>query len=237
MLKNFFTANKLKILAILLMLLDHVIAVFIPITSPELILLRMPGRIVAPIMCFFIAEGYHYSKNRKRYLSRLILFGVISHIPFVLAIGYGLFEKTNIMFTLALGLIALISLKNKNLHLIFKLFITFICILLSIFCDWGYIVVLWIICFGLLQENGRRAQILGFIAISIFAFLLPTYLPIAQIPGAIYYLICYSGIFLLIPLLLLYNGKLGKKSKIISLGFYIFYPLHLSIIYLLTLVI
>lgn len=55
-----FTSNQLKIIAAAAMLLDHCAAVFVPYEAPAYMFLCMPGKITAPIMCFFIAEGYYH---------------------------------------------------------------------------------------------------------------------------------------------------------------------------------
>ena len=60
-----FNANQLKLIAILAMVVDHTAIVFVPDSFPAMWLLRMIGRMTAPIMCYFIAEGYYYTSNLK----------------------------------------------------------------------------------------------------------------------------------------------------------------------------
>ena len=66
-------SNTIKVIAILAMTIDHVTWLVYPGFSREIlpIMLHIIGRITCPIMCFFIAEGYHYTKDIKRYTIRL----------------------------------------------------------------------------------------------------------------------------------------------------------------------
>jgi hypothetical protein len=65
------SSYTLKNLAIFAMFFDHIFAVFVPQDSLEGVALRILGRIAAPIMCYMIAEGYHYTSNLKKYIVRL----------------------------------------------------------------------------------------------------------------------------------------------------------------------
>lgn len=227
----FLTANKLKIIAIMAMFFDHFVAVFLPHSTVLGLALRFPGRIAAPIMCYFIAEGFHYTSDRKKYILRLLIFAFISHIPFNLCFGYAFFQATSVIWGLSMGLVALTAMKDERLPILFKPIILGICCLLSVTANWNYISVLWIVSFGLLRGNFRN-QIIGFCAIGILFHLIPTYLNFGFTHEG--YPHWYQlGIFLTIPLLAMYNGRLGKKSPVISWAFYIFYPSHLLLIYFL----
>ena len=59
------SSYTLKNLAIFAMFFDHIFAVFVPQDSLEGVALRIAGRIAAPIMCYMIAEGYHYTSDLK----------------------------------------------------------------------------------------------------------------------------------------------------------------------------
>ena len=76
------------------------------INAPLYLLLRAIGRISFPIYCFFIVEGLKYTHSRWKYLLRLIIFALISEIPFDMAIfGRVIYASyQNVYFTLALGL-------------------------------------------------------------------------------------------------------------------------------------
>lgn len=79
-------ANQLKLLAVAAMVVDHCTAILFP-AVPGAWLLRLFGRLTAPVMCYFIAEGYAHTSNLRRYLGRLLLTAAVSHVPFVLCQG------------------------------------------------------------------------------------------------------------------------------------------------------
>lgn len=69
-------SNMLKLIAIAAMTADHIAWLLFPgyPTDPLPIILHIIGRLTCPIMCFFIAEGYHYTRNIKKYTARLFVF-------------------------------------------------------------------------------------------------------------------------------------------------------------------
>ena len=79
-------SNALKIVAIIAMTIDHLAWLIFPSydTSFLPVLMHIIGRITCPIMCFFIAEGYYHTKNLKKYILRLFIFALISHVPYML---------------------------------------------------------------------------------------------------------------------------------------------------------
>lgn len=97
------TEFDLKILAISAMFLDHAVAITLSHNSFFGMLLRFPGRIVAPVMCYFIAEGYYKTSNPVKYAKRLLLFSVISHLPYNLLFGFDFLQATSVMWGLFLG--------------------------------------------------------------------------------------------------------------------------------------
>lgn len=67
-------SNTLKLLAVVAMICQHVTIFFIPTTNPWYDPLFCFGMITAPIMCFFIAEGYYHTHSRRKYLELLLLY-------------------------------------------------------------------------------------------------------------------------------------------------------------------
>ena len=66
--KKIFNSNVLKLIAIIAMTLDHLTWLIFPGYSiePLAIILHIIGRITCPIMCYFIAEGFHHTKDIKK---------------------------------------------------------------------------------------------------------------------------------------------------------------------------
>ena len=106
--RNGISGMTLKIIALLLMFIDHAALIFFAGT-----IWYLPGRILGrisfPIFCFLIVEGYCHTRSVRRYAGRLFLFALISEIPF----DYAFFGRIvymgyqNVFFTLFLGLLAL----------------------------------------------------------------------------------------------------------------------------------
>ena len=214
------------------MLLDHFVVVFFPENILLRFVFRVPGRIVAPIICFLMAEGYHHTSNRKKYIFRIFALALISHYPFNLCFDYSFFQATSVIWALAMGLVALTAIKSEKIHIVLKVLILAACSAAAYRANWNFVAVLWVVAFGLFHGNFRR-QIIAFCAIGITFLILPACLRFML--SRLAYLHWYHiGIFLAIPLLAMYNGKLGKKSKLMSWSFYVFYPAHLILLYLLN---
>ena len=77
--------NLLKYIAIIAMVLDHVAFLFIPPFSLSYQICRFIGKLTAPIMCYFLAEGYNYTSSKVKYGTRLLIFAIISQFAFSLA--------------------------------------------------------------------------------------------------------------------------------------------------------
>ena len=232
------SATWLKILAALAMVVDHTVALFLPHGSILRLILRIFGRLAAPAMCFMIAEGYHHTSNRKKYLLRLLVFAVISHLPYTLAMGFALspLKATSAIWALAMGLVALMAMKNEKLHPVLRLGVLGLCCVLAYTANWNYIAVLWIVAFGIFHGQ-RRKQLMAFALIGAVLHIGQQFLPLLLGNVAVENFKNWHqlGIFLAIPVLALYDGSRRCKSKWFSWGFYILYPAHLLILYILAL--
>lgn len=162
-----FNANQIKVLAIGTMVLDHGASVLLETSSWEWCL-RLLGRLTAPVMCFFIAEGYHHTSNLKKYMGRLLLLAVISHVPFHLCFGqdvWAIWRSTDVGFSLLFGLVALTIWDRSKISLLKKCRGLALCCLLAYSADWNYIAVLWILGFGIFYGD-RQKQSLFFCMIA-----------------------------------------------------------------------
>ena len=85
--KNTLNSNAIKIIAIVAMTIDHVAWLVFPGYDNGIVpvILHIIGRLTCPIMCYFIAEGFHYTKNINKYTLRLFAFAFISHFAYIFA--------------------------------------------------------------------------------------------------------------------------------------------------------
>ena len=100
--------NFLKITALLTMLIDHIGCVFLMDRGDVIYkAFRAVGRISFPIICFMLVEGFIHTHSRKKYMINLLIFSIISEIPYDLAFGHKLIDvsEQNVMWTLLLGVI------------------------------------------------------------------------------------------------------------------------------------
>lgn len=229
-----FTSNTLKLFAVICMILQHTAILLVPGDGVLKTLMIMSGSFTAPIMCFFVAEGYYRTSNVKKYALRLLIGAVISHVPHALAFGHGVwdvFHATSVMWPLFLGLVSLAVWENKNLHLILRCAIIAVCALLSYPGNFNCIAILWILSFGVFRDS-KVKQALAFTASCVVHYAQSFVITPGSSP------VWYRFLPLLIlPLVFLYSGQRGRKSMLIKYGYYIIYPLHLLILYFLNMVI
>jgi hypothetical protein len=225
---------QIKYIAIAAMLIDHIAAFFLkpennPVLTVIYIIMRTIGRIAAPVMFFFLTEGYSHTSSKLNYGLRLLCFGIISQIPYSLA-RYGKVstESLNVIITLFMSFLMLAAtdrIKNQ----VFKGLTVFIFIMLSAFSDWGIIGTLMVWLFYT-SRNDRKGQIKAYMVI-VGIYLASTIAFIIQDNQLWYDGICQIGFLLVIPLLYIYNGEPGKKTLVNKWVFYLLYPLHLMIIW------
>lgn len=239
--KKGLNANTLKVIAITAMTLDHIAWMCFPgyPRAPLPVLLHILGRLTCPIMCFFIAEGYHHTKNIHKYTFRLFLFAFLSHFAYLFASGTfsgwasfipfstgELLNQTSVMWPLAWGLVMLriadssrISQKGKPILILLICLITFP-------SDWSCIASLWILAFGTNRGNFRVQMLWMVFYVTLYAVVY--FFAIDKLYGLI-----QMAVVLAIPLLAMYNGQkggAGKANPIAKWLFYIYYPLHLFLI-------
>ena len=99
------SAAALHILAMVLMLMDHLWATLLPAQD----WLTCAGRLAFPIFAFMAVEGYFHTHSFRKYALRLALFAVLSEVPFDLMYGGTWFYPVhqNVIWTLLLGLLGI----------------------------------------------------------------------------------------------------------------------------------
>ena len=235
--KKIINNNTLKIIAIILMLLDHLWGTIIPGNQ----WMTLIGRMAFPIFAFLIVEGFFHTSDLKKYMKRLFIFGLISEIPFnLIYTGSIIFPfHQNVMFTLLLGLLIINEIdKLKNTKEIKKKIIPilkiFLFLLISIigFVDYGVTGVLTIVVFYLFRgfKLAWIGQLISLILLYIVFF--EGQSVIFNIFNYEYFLPLQSIGVLSLIFIWLYNGEKGKNNKLIKYLFYSFYPVHMLVIYL-----
>ena len=235
--KKIINNNTLKIIAIILMLLDHLWGTIIPGNQ----WMTLIGRMAFPIFAFLIVEGFFHTSDLKKYMKRLFIFGLISEIPFnLIYTGSIIFPfHQNVMFTLLLGLLIINEidkLKNnkeikKKIIPILKIFL-FLLISIIGFVDYGVTGVLTIVVFYLFRgfKLAWIGQLISLILLYIVFF--EGQSVILNIFNHEYFLPLQSIGILSLIFIWLYNGEKGKNNKLIKYLFYSFYPVHMLVIYL-----
>lgn len=204
--------TALKIIAAVSMLIDHIGDLFFP----GVFWMRAVGRIAMPVFAFCVAEGCRYTKHRGKYLLRLFLFALISELPFDLAIfGKIYIGHQNILFTFFLAAAGIFLFEwDEQRPFRGVLWLAMMALMpFMILSDYTIFAVGTVYIFYFLKD---RAFVLRQTAGVLFA-------AVTRTMG--YY--AFTGISL-IPLLM-YNGEKGKGMKYF---FYIFYPGHLLLLYL-----
>lgn len=240
-------STQIKTLAMILMLIDHIWALFLS----SYLWIDYIGRLAFPLFAFGIVEGYKHTSNFKKYVCRLLIFAIISEIPFNLMYNSSVIYPfhQNVIFTLLFGLLMIkliddIKISYKN-HSIKKVVINILGILgvslLSIvsFCDYGFLGVLMVVCLYLFSNN-KLLQLISMILINC-VFFKGMFIPIT-IGGFTFEFVTQGFAALSLPIIWFYNGKKTriasqKANKIIKYSSYIFYPVHMLILYLLTIII
>ena len=229
----------LKLLALFLMIVDHCGLVLFAGTSLYLPC-RILGRIAFPLYAFLITEGYVHTRSVKKYAGRLLVFAVLSEIPF----DYAFFRTPfymgyqNVFFTLVLGLGALVCLDGalgrsgrikasetsagelweQTMHKsnISKILLIVIMVIAELtYTDYGAFGVLVIVLFYLFRNQKVKCMVSVAAALILYGFL-----------GG-FYIEGFGAIALIF--ILVYNGKKGQYP-FPSLLFYAAYPLHLLIL-------
>lgn len=220
-----FTQEMLKCIACLTMLIDHIGAVFFP----EIQILRIIGRVAFPIYGYLLSEGFHYTHNRKKYLMRLTIGAIVAELPFDFALFGGIvFNHQSVMLTLLIGFLGLwIIDSTKNLYVKGAVTIPFVYAAEFLHTDYGGWGVAFILLLGVAREltGGKWVQF------GIIALMCAT-----KSSRAVHLFGVNMGSetfgMLSILFFAFYNGRKTTNSKIIQWGFYLFYPVHLAIIWL-----
>ncbi len=224
------SGTALKLVACVTMLIDHIgasciearyaDAVYISVWLARFdLVLRAIGRLAFPIFCFLLVEGFLHTHDVKKYIRRLLLFGVVSEIPFDMAFFRTPFHwgHQNVYWTLALGVIAMAAMQHfqdENGDLTWKSgFAAVVCALAAELAqtDYGAIGVALIVALYLTRNSRKQQCIIGSVMM-LFELTAP----------AAFLLVWH------------YNGERGYCPKWAQRAFYLFYPVHLVVLGVIT---
>ena len=211
------TANQLKMIAMITMTIDHIGAYLLP----QLYVLRIIGRLSMPIYAYMIAEGCHYTHDRKAYFLRLFGLALLCQVVYAL-VDRSLYQCILVTFSASVGLICGVENAQKKrtpgsvfAALVLLAAIYLICeklplLLPGFHVDYG----IWGVLLPVIVYFGGR---------NIVAFALGTLLLCLSLGGLQWWAM------LTVPLLALYSGQRGKHR--LGWVFYLYYPVHLVVIY------
>ena len=217
------TNNQLKLIAMVTMTVDHVGMLLFP----QLVILRVIGRIAFPVYAFMIGEGCRYTKSLPRYMGLLGILALVCQGIAYVTTGSLLLNVLG-TFALSVGLVMLLKNARERKNWISRLLLPagvaavfFVAELLpgmlpgtDFSVEYGFLGVILPVCVYALSGRLARLCAAG-VCLALLA--------------------CYSWegqwfALLALPLLALYNGERGKwKLKWI---FYFYYPVHLGILWL-----
>lgn len=226
------SGNALKIIAALSMLIDHIGVVLLP----DVVILRIIGRIAFPIYAFMIAEGCANTKNKLRYFLTVFTLGVGCQSVYYLYDGD---TYMGILITFSLSILVIYAMQylketvlapEKFCRKQFAALLIFLSAIASVYFlnqyfeidygFWGCMTPVFTSVFRKTHSNSSP-YLERFDTLPIHVFMLGIGLVmVACVSGRIQ---PYS--LLAIPFLMLYSGKRGKKKM--KAFFYIFYPAHL----------
>ncbi len=229
-------ANHLKLAAIVAMTIDHAADLIFPgfPGHPLAFIMHIIGRITAPIMWFFICEGFHFTRNRVRYFGRMLIFALLSHFAYCFAFGIspipfssGVFNQTSVIWPLFWAIVALWLLNTASLPQWGK-WVGLIAINLITFpADWSCIAVMAII--SMYSHRGNLKKQMLWMVFWVFIYAVVSFVWVSKT-----YAIAQVGVIFVYPILQQYNGQRGD-AKWMKWFFYCYYPSHLIIVGLIRL--
>ncbi len=236
-----FTSFALHILAMAFMLCDHLWATVVAGNA----WLTCIGRLAFPIFAFLTVEGYFHTKNFKKYASRMLIFALLSEIPFNLMYSASVFYLfgQNVLWSFLISLFMMRTLDKirKKHKLIPKILLCALALLgfwllgTVTFVDYYGYGILTCAAFYFFRGETPLHKFLQAVAVFYINFFLikgVTY-PFTFFGATLQFPQQGFAVLALIPTFL-YNGKQGPHNKYIKYAFYAFYPLHMLILGLLS---
>lgn len=235
--------DVIKYIAMAAMLLNHIANVFLERGTAAYEIMADIGYFTAPVMIYFMVEGYEYTRSKKKYAQRLFIFALLSQIPFCLAFtqdGIIEFVAFNMLFTLLACFGIIHVAKTMPDHKYARVWIAGL-ILLTCFSDWGGLAPLFTYLFVKAgKDHGEQKKVWLCFALVFGAINLADGMGSMELWKNILHGLGCAGAVLLagVCILYLYNGKRMERGRGFSKWFfYLFYPIHLLVLGILRLAI
>lgn len=209
------TGNQLKLIAMLTMTLDHIgLCLF-----PRVILLRILGRLSMPLYAYMIAEGCRHTRDRRRYFLRLAGLALVCQSVYYL-VDRSLYQCILVTFSLSIICIRTVDAARERKTVLWNLGAAAVLLAVAVVCevlpgripgfavDYGFFGVFLPVILYFFEKNG----------------ILPGMLLLCASIGGLQWWALAA-----VPLMLLYNGKRGRRS--LGWVFYLYYPVHLAVLY------
>ena len=210
------TSFALHIMAMVFMIFDHLWGVF---ATDGYLWMTCIGRLTYPIFAFMIVEGYFHTKNLKKYVLRLLIFALISEIPFNLVMSSSWIAPLhqNVLWTFLIGILLIFLNEKANKKALWVRILVFIgtallgCLLgIITFVDYNHGGVLIILMFYVFRERKWWALLgqivcLYFISVEVIS---GQFIPI-ELFGKTFELVVQSFCVLALIPFWLYQGKQG----------------------------
>lgn len=192
-------------------------------------LCRIIGRLALPIFAFLLVEGIHHTRDRKKYALRLAVGALLSEIPYNLIVsGELLWREQSIMLTLLLGFGAVVAMeKCRNMAWKPVAMVPFAVLSELLMADYGWAGVALIALFDLSRYMYRRDLIRFCGMIVLFHYMSGTVFQLGGFSLPMQVLGALSMLFIAN-----YDGRKVTRSKTVQWAFYLFYPVHLLVLWL-----
>ena len=216
------------------MVIDHIAWDYVPKLSILGQAMHFFGRLTGPGMAVLLAEGYQYTRNKSKYAMRLLFFALISWIPYSLHSSGSLFkfgmDMFGVIWTLFIAFMTVWMWDELRVNIAVKVILVIIGCGLSLLGDWPIFAVLWALYCYIYRDDPRSKWIsFGIVAaievgMSMIMDLTSGVTPLASL--------FQTGV-VLVPIIMIffYNGRPGSRHPFHKWFFYIFYPLHILILY------
>ncbi len=240
---RFLNGNALKLIACISMLIDHMGLILFP----EYSIFRILGRIAFPLFAFMIAEGCRYTKNKLKHFLMIFGLGILCQLVYIVSDYRSGISYMNVLitFSFSIGVIYALQLLKAQ---IFSKKARALPIIGAAVLFVGAVVSTYAFNAVIELDYGFTGAMLPVFASAFMFDPKSEHIVKKKLDKNIIHVIClavglvflfiesinplkYYAVIALIPLLF-YSGRRGKLNT--KYFFYIFYPLHIGVLYIIS---